>query len=248
MSVGIIVPCETAARRLPQGVMTPLAERPIVQHVVDRLRTGAALDLDLVVVARSSPEDDDLVRWACEANVEVYRTPATDGLSPLLEVAWFYEMDVLVRVVGHSAFVHQPAVDPILDRLLSEGLDYVTTLGLPEGTSPEVISRRALQDLARHLGEPSGGAPLVGPQLATCITRAPERYRFAFELAPPGLRRPEYCLTVEYEDDLARARILCDRLNGNELPSLEEVIAILDREPLLGAWSGQVAVLPPVPA
>jgi 3-deoxy-manno-octulosonate cytidylyltransferase (CMP-KDO synthetase) len=102
MTVLAILPARYASTRFPGKPLTPIAGKPMIQHVWERTR--AARHVDAVAIAT----DDDRIREACEdfgAAVEMTRDDHPTGTDRLAEVAARHDHDVLINVQGDEPLV-----------------------------------------------------------------------------------------------------------------------------------------------
>ena len=109
--------------RLPGKVLMPLAGKPIVLHVVERLR--ASRELDQVVVATADHESNDpLVALCCEHGVDVFRGSLPDVLLRMTKAGRSARADIVARVTCDCPLVETGYMDQRLALIESEGLDF----------------------------------------------------------------------------------------------------------------------------
>ena len=104
MSTLAILPARYGSTRFPGKPLTPIAGKPMIQHVWERTR--AAKSIDAVVVAT----DDERIREACEgfgAEVEMTRNDHPTGTDRLAEVAARRDFEVIVNVQGDECVRRQ---------------------------------------------------------------------------------------------------------------------------------------------
>jgi len=145
--VTAIIQARMGSMRLPGKVMMDLAGRPVLWHVVDRLRHSKTLDE--IVVATTIQREDDVIEDHCWHNsFKIYRGSSEDVLSRYFEAARESEASTVVRITSDC-----PVIDPaIVDTMVSEfgrrnkslqTLDYLSnTLNrrFPRGLDVEVFS------------------------------------------------------------------------------------------------------------
>jgi len=146
-----IVQARMSSERLPGKVMRDISGKPMLWHVINRLR--AARNIERIVVATSTdPSDDVIVRWCDEEGILTYRGSLDDVLSRYYCAARAFHAHIVVRITADC-----PMIDPlIVDRAIKNFLqakeskepsyDY---LGLdrsfPDGLDTEVFSFEALE-------------------------------------------------------------------------------------------------------
>lgn len=103
---GVIVQARMNSARVPGKVLRPLAGRPLLGHLLDRLRP---LHMPLVVATSDHPSDDAISRF-CEAEgVAAHRGSLEDVAARFVGAAHEQGIDPIVRVSGDS-----PLLDPAL--------------------------------------------------------------------------------------------------------------------------------------
>jgi 3-deoxy-manno-octulosonate cytidylyltransferase (CMP-KDO synthetase) len=125
MTVLAILPARYGSTRFPGKPLTPIAGKPMIQHVWERTRL--AKSIDAVVVAT----DDDRIRKACEAfgaDVEMTASDHPTGTDRLAEVARRHEHDVLINVQGDEPLIEGFVVDATVEALLRDDRAAMSTV------------------------------------------------------------------------------------------------------------------------
>jgi spore coat polysaccharide biosynthesis protein SpsF len=175
-----------SSARVPGKVLRPLAGRPLLQWLLERL--AHAETLDLVVVATSEERTDDLVEEFCAARgVACFRGPLEDVAGRMLGAAREHDLDPIVRISGDSPLLDPRLVDRAVRLFREGGCSLVTNVAprsFPTGQSVEVIARSALAWAARE-----GGAA-EREHVTQPLYREADRFgvrNFSWD-GPPGLR------------------------------------------------------------
>ena len=125
MTVLAVLPARHGSTRFPGKPLTPIAGKPMIQHVWERTR--AAKSIDEVVVAT----DDERIRSACEAfgaEVEMTRDDHPTGTDRLAEVAGRRACDVIVNVQGDEPLIEGFVVDAAVEALVSDETAAMSTI------------------------------------------------------------------------------------------------------------------------
>ena len=125
MTVLAVLPARYGSTRFPGKPLTPIAGKPMIQHVWERTR--AAKSIDAVVVAT----DDERIRSACEAfgaEVEMTRDDHPTGTDRLAEVAARRDCDVIVNVQGDEPLIEGFVVDAAVESLVSDESAAMSTI------------------------------------------------------------------------------------------------------------------------
>jgi len=223
--------------RCPGKATAPLAGRPLLQHLLERLSYVKEMD-GIVLATSNSPENRVLVELAESLGVGVYAGDEDDVLGRHVEVARRWDAAHVVRVTGDNPLTDLNLVRNLTALHLQEDADYTYVPGdaLLMGILPELISREALE-ISHRDGEDRHRSELV----TLYIKENPERFRVVRAEMPPELYRPSYRLTVDEPEDVELMEAIFELLYrpGRALDTAE-VIRLLDREPRLVALNAHL--------
>jgi len=227
--VWILVTARMASARYPRKAVAPLAGRPLLEVLLDRLK--AVEGCGLALATSRHPDNDELEAVARNAGVRVHRGDEDDVLKRHVEAARELGARHVVRVTGDNPLTDTETLERLVALQLERDADYSYVPGdaLLMGILSEVISSRALersweQGEARHRSE----------LVTLYIKEHPEEFRIALGELPPELDHPELRLTVDHAEDVELMQRLFERLQRpGERVSTREAIALLLREPEL---------------
>ena len=133
--------------RLPGKILMPLAGKPALFHVVDRL--GYAKLLDKIVVATTNEKADDQVEDFCKKNhFFCFRGSEDDVLDRYFQSAKEYNADIIIRITGDCPLADPALVDEVVQYFLDNDFDYVSNTikpTYPDGLDTEVFSFESLE-------------------------------------------------------------------------------------------------------
>lgn len=223
-----------ASQRLPGKVLADIGGAPALTRLVRRLRMAHFVD-DVVLATTTSSADDVLVSWAAREGVAVHRGSEDDVLGRVVGAHQDMGSDVVVEVCGDTPLVAPELVDRAVEIYRSGLADVVTSTvrpSYPQGCDTQVFGFAALAEVARTIDDPA-----VREHVSLYFYEHPERYRIHHLEAPASCRLPEQRLQVDYPEDLTLVREIYARLephHGDRF-SLDEIVALLTREPRLAA-------------
>ena len=125
MTVLAILPARYGSTRFPGKPLTPIAGKPMIQHVWERTREASRVDE--VVVAT----DDERIKQACEAfgaQVEMTREDHPTGTDRLAEVAERHAHDVIVNVQGDEPLIEGFVIDAAVEALTGDETAAMSTI------------------------------------------------------------------------------------------------------------------------
>ena len=224
-----IIQARMQSERLPGKIVADLSGRPLISHIIERLK--ATKGIDRIVLAVPGSEAPYLESIAEEAGIDFHPGSANNVLYRFYSAARSFPSAYLVRVTGDN-----PLIDPyMLARCIKEcksgQWDLVGCREMPLGTCAEVFPS-ALLDLLRLFGRESYHREHV----TSYIYEHEEDFRIKRLLAPKRLRAPQLRLTVDFPEDLTLMHYVYNNLyRPGEIIKLEEVIRFLRDHPDIAA-------------
>lgn len=233
-----VIQARMGSRRLPGKVLKPIAGKPLLWHIVHRLKACHLVE-EIAVATSVNAADEAIVEW-CNANgVTVVRGPEDDVLARYANAAEKLDADIIVRVSPDAPFIDAGFVDHLIATLIEQDGDYVLLEdGAPcahEGVDP--FSRRALDRLmmdAAH--DPDAREHVTGyfrlhPEFVKTVRARPY----------PPLAKKARRLTIDTPDDLAFIEALHARLDARAgEASLADLLMLMEREPDFNVVAAQV--------
>lgn len=230
-----VVQARMSSSRLPGKVLRPLGDRPVLDWV---LRAAvSAREVDGVILATSvDPSDDETVRQAeRRAGVRVHRGPLDDVLDRFVGALDGDDAAGVVRLTADCPLLDPELIDFVVRTWrATPSLDHLTTTNprcLPRGLDVELVSRRALQEVA---------AEATGPDrvhVTSAVYRSPDRYSVAGLTLHPNAA--DLRVTLDTPEDAALLDGLVATMS-DAAPRWRDVVALLRARPDLAALNAEV--------
>lgn len=147
MKIGAIVQARMGSTRLAGKTLASIADKPMLAHVIERLR-GSRLLEGIVVATTIKEADDSIVELARELEVYVFRGSENDVLDRYYRALQKYPADVIVRISSDCPLVDPRVVDRVISHYLRGNYDYVSNtlqLTYPDGLDTEAFSFGTLE-------------------------------------------------------------------------------------------------------
>jgi spore coat polysaccharide biosynthesis protein SpsF len=225
-----IVSARMASSRYPGKALVPLAGRPLLEVLLERIAAVPVLD-SLALATSSRPENDALVQVARKLGIPAFQGDENDVLKRYVDCAHHMRADHVVRVTGDNPLTDLETIERLVNLHITTRADYTYVPGeaLLMGILSEVISRPALER-SWERGEERHRSELV----TLYIKEHPAEFQIRTAELPAGLSRPEYRLTVDEAEDVELMQALFERLAApGKIVTTREALALLDREPEL---------------
>ncbi|MCP5412462.1 MAG: NTP transferase domain-containing protein [Alphaproteobacteria bacterium] len=237
-----VIQARMGSTRLPGKVLRPIAGKPLLWHIVHRLKACHLVE-EIAVATSVNPADEAIVEWCNAQGVTVVRGPENDVLARYAAAAEKLDADIIVRVSSDAPFIDAGFVDHLVATLIEQGGDYVL---LEEGAEcahegVDPFSRRALDKLMMDAAtDPAAREHVTGyfklhPDFVKIVRAAPY----------PPLAKKGGRLTIDTPDDLAFIEAVHERLEARAgEASLADLLLLLEREPELNRINAHVQQKP----
>lgn len=224
MKIAGLVQARMGSTRLPGKVLMPLAGRPLVGHIFDRLRATKGVD-GVVLATTVDPRNDPLVAFAEREGVPAYRARGEDDIAERLAGSVrLVNADAILKVNGDCPLIDPKVLELLVERFMQGDVDYVSNKirwTWPEGLSAEVIGRAALERCDRDLATAEDRE-----FVANLIRDRRETFRVASVEGPMDLTR--YKWSVDTKADFDEVAKLFDSLYPkNPLFGVDSILATL---------------------
>ncbi|MBN2232665.1 MAG: N-acetylneuraminate synthase family protein [Deltaproteobacteria bacterium] len=155
VTVWALVVVRMRSRRLPGKALLPVAGRPAIGHLLERLKQIERIDR-VVLCTTDDPVDDPLVQLAMQAGIGWHRGSVDDVLARMLGALAGQPVDVVLRVTGDDLLVDPDYADRAIDHHLRTNSEYTDLKALPSGTEVEVFDVELLRRLYRAAVDSDG--------------------------------------------------------------------------------------------
>ena len=244
MKVGVLITARLKSTRLPKKVLRPLGGRPMISHLIDRMRRVHLADT-VTIITSTVEQDDELADFAADYGVGCYRGDPEDVLYRMGCAARESGLDWVVSVTADNPWVSPEWADRLILEALNSDLDFAKIEGLPFGTFCYVLKASAIEracDLKMSKDTEIWGS---------CFK---EEYGFNLGvLSVPEespVCRPRYRLTVDTPEDFSLAQEIMAILSPSDVEHprhLHEITKLLDQTPSLLELNEDVVQAPANP-
>jgi spore coat polysaccharide biosynthesis protein SpsF len=147
MNIVAIIQARLGSTRFPQKVFADLSGKPLIWHVINRLKYSAKINR-IVLATTNTHTDDELANWAEKESVSVFRGSENNVLERFYFAAKYYSADIIVRITADDPFKDPRIIDSVIEKLIKEELDFAYNNNpptFPEGLDTEVFTFEALE-------------------------------------------------------------------------------------------------------
>jgi spore coat polysaccharide biosynthesis protein SpsF len=236
--VVLIIQARMSSTRLPGKSMMPLAGKPLVFRMVERLKKCKRID-EIVIAIPDIPEDQVLIELAQELDVSSFKGSLLDVRDRYLKSAKQFNTEYVIRIPADNPIPDANEIDKLIEFHLaknpngfSSNLAQVNNSGYLDGVGAEIFSTKLLEEsIARSSSETV--KEHVHRNFFDYATQTPVDAAWcsiASPIAPAEIRRPDIILDVNTMDDYIKIKRIYDNLYPkNPNFTTVDVINFLDK-------------------
>ncbi len=141
MKIGTCLLCRYSSSRLPGKILRPLGDKPILQHIYDKLLT--VVPKETVFVTTSTEASDDIIEEYCEEHdINIFRGDLKNVAGRFLAAAKANGFDFVTRINGDAPFINMGMYANMLQICRTGDYDFITNVKdrtFPIGMSAEIL-------------------------------------------------------------------------------------------------------------
>ena len=224
--IGAIIQARMGSTRLPGKIMLPILNKPVLEHLIDRVKKSS--NIDEIIVATSNNKNDDIIEKFCETQkIKCFRGSEKDVLLRYFEAAKKFSIDIIVRLTSDTPLLDPKEIDKVILKYNENKYDFVSNLfplprTYPDGYNVEVFSMDLLKLVNNQAKKPSDRE-----HVTTFITMQPSKFKKYRIDSERDLSK--YRLNLDYKEDFELIKSVLEELN--EKTDLEDIIKWLDKHP-----------------
>jgi spore coat polysaccharide biosynthesis protein SpsF len=230
-----IIQARMGSSRLPGKVLMPILGKPMLWHIVGRVRAVASIDQ--VLVAVPADESNEVLRRFCADNeIAFFAGSETDVLDRYYQAARKFEADPVIRITADCPLVDPQLIERLIQTYKGGSYDHIGVaagagaerLGkgrFPDGLDAECFGFSAL-DRAWH--------EATDPRDREHVTRYMWSNKDLFRCGEltAGLAYPKLRLTVDHREDFELVTSIYESLYSELQPfGLSDVMKFLGKNP-----------------
>lgn len=237
-----VVQARMASTRLPGKVLLPLAGKPLLVRMVERVQ-AADLSGTVIVATSVNPEDDVLAALCRDEDLLCYRGDPEDVLDRHYRAGQALEATTVIKIPSDVPLIDPRVIDLVISYYLSHAgdFDFVSNLHpatYPDGNDVEIMTMPALETAWREATR-----PLEREHTTPFLWENPGRFRVGNVTWESGL---DYSMshrwTIDYPEDYTFISAIYDALYSPDRHfSLEDILAYLEAHPEVAAINADYA-------
>ena len=222
-----IIQARVGSTRYPNKVFAELAGKPLIFHVVDRLKKSQRIQ-NIVIATTINPLDDSIELWAYQNKIDCFRGDENNVLSRYYYAAKEFNADIIVRITADDPFKDYVIIDHVIDVLINENLSFAYNNNpptFPEGLDTEVFTFDALEEAF---------AKSIDVFEKEHVTQYFYRNKSAFPQinVPHSINISNLRWTIDTEKDMEMAQLVYDKLYHEKKNFLmNDILELINKNP-----------------
>lgn len=221
-----IVQARMTSTRLKGKVMMLIEGKPVIWHVINRLKMSENLD-DIILAIPESEESDVLVSFSEDNKLKYIRGSEDDVLDRYYKAAKKFNVDIILRATGDCPLLDPKVIDDVIEKHLKTNADYTANnfeRSFPLGLDVEVFNFSSLERSKKE-----ATTDFEKEHVVPYMNKNPKLFHLENLEAPKELRRPDLRLTVDTKEDLDFVRKIYSHFN-NPFFTTKEIIDLYDNK------------------
>lgn len=237
MSVNAIIQARCGSTRFPNKVFALIDGKPLLWHVVNRLKYATKID-DIIVATTVSEKDDKIEQWCKENNVYCFRGSEENVLNRYYSASEAFPSEYVVRITADDPFKEPKVIDAVITKLIEEGYDHVTN-NLPP-SFPEGLDCEAFKKSALDRSEKEAETAFEREHVTQYIYHHPEIFKIGNVSNPENLSYLRWTIDKDVDFEMVKA-VYAHRNPANKgILLMDEILEILKANPEIEKINSEV--------
>jgi spore coat polysaccharide biosynthesis protein SpsF len=226
------------SKRLPGKALMKISGKPMLEHIIDRLKTSKTID-SIIVATTTQKRDEEIIELAKTCGVNYFAGDEDDVLGRFVKAADKGEADIIVRVTSDNPLIDVPSLDNMVKTHIERKVDYTFNIndtslnfyknGIALGLGAEVVSADALRKVFTLAKK-----PYQREHVTIFMEEHPELFKILHVKAPSVLQKPNIRLTVDTKEDLQLVRKIYTKLyQESKVVDSRQAVRFLEENPEL---------------
>ena len=219
------------AERLPGKVLMDIVGRPMLWHVINRIKHSKYINK--IIIATTTNKDDDQIEDFCKTyNIDFYRGSEDDVLDRYYQTAELWNADIIVRITSDCPLIDSEVIDKVICSYLKNknnfnGSSNTIKRTYPRGLDTEVISFDTLERVFKEAKK-----DYQREHVTIYIYEHLDQFKMCSVENKENLS--SFRWTVDEEKDLEFVRTIYKKLyQERKIFLMRDVLRLLEREPYL---------------
>jgi spore coat polysaccharide biosynthesis protein SpsF len=227
MNISAIIEARCGSSRLPGKVLLPVLGKPILYHLIQRLKQSRLLND--IIVATSLNKKDDRIESFCKKNkIKFFRGSESNVLNRVINAAIKFDVDTIVQITGDCPLIDKNILDKVIRTYLRNKVDFATNViprSYPDGMDVCVFSRKTLETIESIVKDKK-----FLEHTSLYFIKNQKKFKIKSIVAPKKLFLPDLGLTLDEIEDYYLIRNIINFFKKRKYFSCHEIIDLLKKK------------------
>ena len=238
MNIVAIIQARCGSTRFPNKVFAELANKPLIWHIVNRLKFSKKIT-DIVLATTDNPLDDKLIDWAISNDVTFFRGNEDDVLNRYAEALKFANADIIVRVTADDPFKDPLLIDTVIEGLIKTNADFACNNNpptYPEGLDVEVFTKDAILN-----ADEKANTTFEREHVTQYFYHNPDKFRIVNVNNKEDISHLRWTIDTEQDYQMAKKVYSLLYKYDNEIFYMNDILNLLNQHPEISKINIDVA-------
>ena len=226
--VAAIIEARMNSSRLYGKVLMKVKNKPLLLHLVNRIRKVKKID-KIIVATTTNPKDEDIVKFCKKNNLLFYRGSENNVMERVMHSAKNFKVGVIVGITGDCPIIDYKLISLCLNIYLNNQADYVSNANLrsyPDGMDVQVYSSQALRKSYRMTKNKEDRE-----HVTLHIRKNPKIFKIINIVSPQNILFPKLALTLDYYEDFKLVKKIIEHFEKkkNYYFSCEDIVELIKK-------------------
>lgn len=213
-NVVAIIQARMTSSRLPGKVLLPLANKPVLQHIIERLRRSKYID-GIVVACTTNEADEAIIDLCDDIQCGWFRGSEDNVLHRVINAAKKFKADIIVDVTSDCPCVCPEHADHMIERLINCDVDYVSNVinrTYPRGLDIQVFWTHVLHRVDFEVDN-----DVDRQHVSTWIYKNPKNFnKYKLHNCESRYDYSDVRITLDTEEDYKLLNLVFNMFNDND--------------------------------
>lgn len=234
MKVTAILQGRLGSARLPGKVLLPLAGKPVIVHVYERIKHCINIE-KIITATTTNKRDEAIVRLFENLGVTIFRGSEGDPLDRFFRAATKYNLQHIVRIMADCPVIDPNVVDAVITYYFRGNYDFCYLGGeFPSGLDVTVFSYPTLKKAWENTGRLSDRE-----HITPYMQKHPELFRIGCLELFKGLYNHRWVLDHEWDYRLL-IEIYNELYEPDKIFTTKDVLELFDRKPEIAKLNAHI--------
>lgn len=227
--IAVIIQARMGSRRLPGKVLKSISGRPMLWHVLMRVRQAKSVDT-IIIATSDEAADNPIADFCAQEGVSCFRGNESDVLDRFYHAARWIGADVIVRITADCPMIDPVVLDAVVTAYHKNRCDYACNAirrTYPDGLDTEVFPFEVLEKAWKEASLKS-----EREHVTPYIWKNEEQFNLHHVMQEQDLSALRW--TVDEPEDLTFVRSIYEHLYvPNVVFHMEDILGLLRTHPEL---------------